>query len=239
MHPLASLAEVFSQVKDPRKPRGVRHPVQGIVALVFLGLLGRIREMEVLTRWAAAHWDELREPLGFTRQAPPHATTISRTLARCDLSQFSLAFFEWVKQYLPDSPLTAAADAKTSRQGYDEGGHPLQLLTVMLHDLQLAIGQWSVRGEKTNEPYVLLNHLEELRQRIPALSCFTGDAIFAQRFLAEAIDDENCDYVLQIKANQGDVLEAMQCSLGGAHERKPEAETVEKRGVLPIAAGCG
>jgi len=239
MHPLASLAEVFSQVKDPRKPRGVRHPVQGILTLVFLGLLGRIREMEVLVRWAKANWDELREPLGFDRDQPPHATTISRTLARCDLSQFSSAFVAWVKQFAPEEPLTAAVDAKTSRQGKDESGHPVQLLTVMLHELKLVVAQWSVRGEKTNEPHVLLNHLEELRQRIPALSCFTGDAIYAQRPLAEAMDDENCDYLLQIKANQGDALEAMHCALGGAYERQPDAQTMEKRADLPIGVVCG
>jgi DDE_Tnp_1-associated len=239
MHPLASLAQVFSQVKDPRNPRGVRHPVRGILTLVFLGLLGRIREMEVLVRWAKANWDELREPLGFLRDEPPHATTISRTLARCDLAQFSLAFLTWVKQLTPDLPLTVAVDAKTSRQGKDEFGHPVQLLTVMLHELKIVVAQWSVRGEKTNEPNVLLNHLEELHQRIPALRCFTGDAIFAQRPLAEAIEDENCDYVLQIKANQSEVLEAARCSLGEAHERKPQAESVEKRGDSPIAVVCG
>lgn len=239
MHPLASLAQVFSQVKDPRKPRGVRHPVQGILALVFLGLLGRIREMEVLVRWAKLNWDERREPLGFLRDEPPHATTISRTLARCDLSQFSKAFLTWAKQFAPEEPLTAAVDAKTSRQGKDELGHPVQLLTVMLQELQIVVAQWSVRGEKTNEPHVLLNHLEELRQRIPALNCFTGDAIYTQRSLADAMEDENCDYVLQIKANQGDTLEAMRCALGEAHERKPDAQTVEKRGDLPIGVVCG
>ena len=55
---LESLAEVFAQVPDPRKPRGIRHPVQGMLALVFLGLLARIREMAVLQRWAETHWDE-------------------------------------------------------------------------------------------------------------------------------------------------------------------------------------
>jgi hypothetical protein len=57
------LAEVFSQVADPRKPRGVRHPFPAILSLVFLGLLARITEMAVVTRWDEAHWDELKGPL--------------------------------------------------------------------------------------------------------------------------------------------------------------------------------
>ena len=51
---LVRLAAVFSQVTDPRKARGIRHPFQGMIALVFLGLLARITEMAVLVRWATA-----------------------------------------------------------------------------------------------------------------------------------------------------------------------------------------
>ena len=41
----------FSQLEDPRCRRGVRHPFSGIVLLTMLGMLARIREMEVLVRW--------------------------------------------------------------------------------------------------------------------------------------------------------------------------------------------
>jgi hypothetical protein len=236
---LDSLAEVFAQVPDPRKKRGVRHPLQGMLALVFLGLLARIREMAVLQRWAKVHWDELQEPLGFERDKPPHATTISRAIAGCDLGKFAQAFLAWVKTVVPDEPLTAAVDAKTSCQGIGEDGKPVQLLTVLVHNLKLVLGQWSVHGEKTNEPNVLKNHLAELTTQFPLLKLITGDAIYAQRPLAEALLDENCDYLLQIKANQGDILDAVQTCLGAAHERKPAAQTAEKKGTPWIGAGCG
>ena len=65
---LADLSAVFSQFNDPRKKRVVRYPSQVVVALVFLGLLGRITELAVLVCWAEAHWKDLRNPLGFTRK---------------------------------------------------------------------------------------------------------------------------------------------------------------------------
>ena len=236
---LETLAEVFAQVPDPRRRRGVRHPLQGILSLVFLGLLARIREMAVLQRWAKEHWEELREPLGFDRDQPPHATTISRTLASCDLGKFSRAFLAWVKTVVPDEPLTVAVDAKTSCQGIDSDGQPVQLVTALVHKLKLVLGQWSVRGEKTNEPGVLKNHLAELKADFPLLKLITGDAIYAQRPLAAALLDENCDYLLQIKGNQADIQEALQHCLGAAHERKPAAQTAEKKGMPSIAASCG
>jgi hypothetical protein len=236
---LESLAEVFVQIPDPRKPRGVRHPLAGMLALTFLGLLARIREMAVLQRWAEAHWEQLCGPLGFEREKPPHATTMSRTLAACDLGAFSRAFLAWVKTVVPDEPLTVAVDGKTSCQGLDAEGQPVQLLTVLVHNLKLVLAQWSVRGEKTNEPNVLKNHLAELKADFPLLKLITGDAIYAQRPLAEALLDENCDYLLQIKGNQPDVQDALQHCLGDAHERKPAAETIEKKGTPWIGAGCG
>ena len=236
---LESLAEVFAQVPDPRRPRGIRHPLPGMLALVFLGLLARIREMAVLQRWAKVHWAELQEPLGFDRDEPPHATTISRTIAGCELGKFAEAFLAWVKTILPDEPLTVAVDAKTSCQGLGEDGQPVQLLTVLVHNLKLVLAQWSVHGEKTNEPQVLKNHMAELTTRFPLLKLITGDAIYAQRPLADALLDENCDYLVQIKGNQADIQDACQHCLGAAHERKPAAQTVEKKGTPWIGVGYG
>jgi hypothetical protein len=236
---LESLAQVFSQITDPRLPRGKRHPLPGMLTLVFLGLLARIREMAVLQRWAEAHWDQLREPLGFERDKPPHATTISRTLAGCSVAEFAQAFTTWTKQVLPEEPFTVAVDAKTSCQGLDSDGEPVQLVTALVHNLKLIIGQWSVRGEKTNESGVLKNRVSELLANFPYLKLITGDAIYTNRPLTEVLLDENCDYLLQIKQNQGDLQEAVVQCLGAAHEHAPAAHTVEKKGMLLNVASCG
>lgn len=237
---LRSLGQVFSQVRDFRDPRGRRHPLSALLSLVFLGLLAQIREMAVLQRWAEDHWELLREPLGFTHPDRPHATTISRALAQCSLADFSQAFLRWLQQLLPPGcPLTIAVDGKTSCQGLDANGQPLHMLTALIHHLKLVAGQWSVSGEKTNEPTALRRHLSELLENFPMLRLVTGDALFAQRPLVEALLDENRDYLLQIKANQADTLDALRNCLGAAHERPPAAQTVEKKGPSAIAASFG
>jgi hypothetical protein len=239
MCPVRSLASVFSQVKDWRRARGKRHPLAGILALVFLGLLARIRELAVLQRWAEANWHLLKEPLGFDRDQPPHATTISRALAGCQVAEFEAAYLTWLQQMLPDEPFVAAVDGKTSCQGLDAEGQPVQLVTVLIHQLKLVIAQWSVRGEKTNEPGVLRQRVAELRQQFPLLTCISGDAIYANRPLAEALQQENCDYLLQIKGNQQDVLDAVRHCLGAAHERKPAAMTAKKKALVLIGGDSG
>jgi hypothetical protein len=237
----STLLDAFSQLKDPRKPRGVRHPFSGMVVLMLLGMLARIREMEVLVRWATAHWDQLREPLGFDRDEPPCATTISRTLAQCSVADFQKALAGWLQTCLTQTPTEGviAVDGKTAKQGLDENGRPLHMLNVFLHDLQITIGQWSVGAEKTNEPTVLRRHLKELLDAYPMLRLLTGDAIFAQRPLAELMHQHGCDYLFQIKANQGDTLDALENCFANVDLQRPAAETTNKRGISRKLAVCG
>jgi hypothetical protein len=239
---LTQLAGVFARVSDPRKARGVRHPFQGMVALVFLGLLARITEMAVLVRWAEAHWDELQEPLGFTRELPPCDTTISRSLARLSLAEFREAFSCWLKSALADCQTrwVAAIDGKTCRQGLAADGSPVQMLNVFLQQMKLALDEWSIGGDKTNEPGSLQRHLAELLAAYPALGLLTGDAIFTQRPLLELLKNHGCDYLFQVKANQPDLLDALKtCFADARSSRRATHETTEKRGIAATPAGFG
>jgi hypothetical protein len=51
--------------------------------------------------------------------------------------------------------------------------------------------------------------------------------------------DQDCDYLVQIKGNQGDVEEVLHQCLGDVEEKQPAAQMVEKKGTLLNAAGCG
>ena len=237
----ATLLDAFSRLDDPRHPRGVRHPFAGMVVLMLLGMLARIREMEVLVRWATIHWDRLREPLGFERNEPPCATTISRTLAKCRVAEFQATLTVWMRACLADKQTdgVVAVDGKTAKQGLDDNGDPLHMLNVFVHDLQVVVGQWSTGAEKTNEPTILRRHLEELLDAYPMLRLFTGDAIFAQRPLAQLICGHGRDYLLQVKDNQGDTLDALENCFAQAALRPPTAHSVDKRGLSKKPAGYG
>ncbi|MBX7167504.1 MAG: hypothetical protein K1X74_14335 [Pirellulales bacterium] len=99
-----------------------------LLALVFSGQLARIRELALLQRRAEAHSDELKEPLEFTRGQPPHATTTRRALAGCALPDFSQALLPWMQGMASaDTPLVAAVNGKTRRQGVAPNGIRAQL----------------------------------------------------------------------------------------------------------------
>ena len=236
----SSLLEAIGRLEDPRDPRGVRHPFSAVVGLVLLGMLARIREMEVLVRWAKRNWDELREPLGFDRDEPPVATTISRTLARCTLSDVQAVFLAWLRERTDErfEAGVCAVDGKTSKQALD-AERPLHMLNVFVQDVQVAIGQWPVAEDKSNEPGTLRRRLDELVAAWPALKLLTGDAIFAQRPLLEALADRGIDYLFQIEANQPETLAALTHCFAAAETRTPDARTVEKKGGWSTSGACG
>lgn len=228
---LPSLVAAFSGVADPRQRRGVRHPFSGILGLVLVGLVCRLSDFASLQRWAARHWHLLRRPLGFTRHKPPHPTTLSRTLAKFSLEEFQAAFSEWLQGVMADrTALVVAVDGKTSKQGFDPQGDPIQMLHVFAQDLKACLGQWPLSGDKHTEPEVLKAHLKELFEKYPALRLITGDALYAQRNLAELILASGHDYLFQIKANQPDILDAAQTCFAQAEDRKADAHTQEKKG---------
>lgn len=236
---LPSLMSFLSEVSDPRQPRGVRHPFSAILGLTLLGLICRVNDFAGLHRWAKAHWHLLRRPLGFTRHRPPHPTTLSRTLAKFSLEELQDAFSQWLAAIIADEPLTVAVDGKTSRQGFNASGHPIQLLNVFAQDVKVCLGQWPLEGDKKTEPEVLKAHLSELFTKYPALRLITGDALYAQRNLAEIIVESGHDYLFALKDNQPDVLDAAKTALAEKQDAEADAIKREKKGAASKLVFCG
>jgi predicted transposase YbfD/YdcC len=104
----------------------------------------------------------------------------------------------------------------------DENGDPLLMLNVFAQQLKLHLASWNVRGDKTNEPNCLKKHLEDLFTMYPSLKLLTGDAIFAQRPLLEAIREYERDYLFQVKENQPKVLQKMKEVFKDAELQEPD-----------------
>ena len=238
--PIASLLDAFRPIDDPRKARGVRHPYASMLALTFLGLLCRQTDMAGLHAGPRTIGGALKGPLGFTRKKPPHATTISRALARFSLEQFRDVFARWVMaQPRAAEAVTVAVDGKTSKQGHDAHGDPVHMLNVFAHELNLCLAQFPVTGGKPTEPQALKHALGELLEHYPCIRLFTADALFTQRPLARAILEADRDFLFAVKDNQPALLEAVLTSFHDAAGREPDAKTVEKKGRSCTPGGSG
>ena len=228
MEAAESLFKCLEQVPDPRRARGVRHPFQAILRLTLLGLVCGQTTMAHISLFARLHWPLLREPLGFVRDYPPHATTISRTLAGVSCQQLQEALSGWVAGVVADRQFNASVDGKWARQSEDAQGNPLMMVNVLAHDLKLCLAQWPA-SDKGYEPRVLREGLGQLFESYPGLRLLTMDALYAERGLCQAIVGHGRDYLVRIKGNQPMALTALTEGFVGEGLAEPQGETVEKK----------
>ena len=230
MEAAESLFACLDQIPDPRRARGVRHPFPAILRLTLLGLVCGQTTMAHIALFARMHWATLKEPLGFVRDEPPHATTISRTLAGIPWEQLQDALVSWVARVVADQGMSASVDGKWAKQSRDAKGNPLVMVNVLAHDLKLCLAQWPA-SEKRYEPGVLRERLGQLFESYPCLRLLTMDALYAERDLCQAIVSYGRDYMVRIKGNRPDVLAALAEGFADRELGRPEAGTLEKKRV--------
>lgn len=224
------LFRYIEEIPDPRKARGIRHPFQAVLRLTLLGLVSGQTTMAHIALFGEKHWAKLKEPLGFTRDRPPHATTISRTLAGISFEQLQRALTGWVGGIVKDQAMSASVDGKWAKQSEDAAGNPLAMVNVLAHDLKLCLAQWPM-SEKRYEPHVLQAQLGQLFEHYPGLRVLTMDALYAERDLCQAIISYGRDYLVRIKGNQPTILAALKEGFPEVELGEPQAQTVEKKRV--------
>jgi hypothetical protein len=114
------------------------------------------------------------------------------------------------------------------------------MLNVFAHEVGLCLAQFPVTDGKPTEPQALKAALAELVEHYPMLRLLTADALFCQRPLAAAILAAGRDFLVAVKDNQPDLLEAVRASLdAAAADRPPDATTAEKKGARSTPGGSG
>ena len=116
------------------------------------------------------NWPALKEPLGFLRDHPPHASTISRTLAGVSHERLQKALTGWVAHMVPAQELNASVDGKWAKQSEDANGNPLVMVNVLAHDLRLCLAQWPASRSGTN-PGCCRSNWRPCSSAIPACGC--------------------------------------------------------------------
>jgi hypothetical protein len=210
---LTLFAQSLKKVPDPRSKQGTTHPCSTLLAVVLLGLLAKVATPAEIARWTERNFTKLSKFLRFGKRKgelpSPCDNTFTRVLKKLSLADLQNAFAEFVNALLQDTTLVAAVDGKVAKQMKDANGDPILMINIFAQNLKLHLASWSVHGDKTNEPACLRKHLEELFTMYPFLKLLTGDAIYSQRPLLEALQEYERDYLFQVKENQPKVLKKM------------------------------
>ena len=193
------LIDVLRTIVDPRKPRGVRHPVVTIAAIAVCAVLSGARSFQAIAEWAQTLGRDTLRQLGSKHRSPPSEPTIRRMLQKLDAVEVDTKVGQWLAGLCQEDGRAIAIDGKTLRGAHDFGEKPPHLLSAVLHQEAVVLGQVNV-DSKENEIKALPALLNELQLQGAVV---TLDAMHTQRKTARIlVDEKKADYVFIVKDNQ-------------------------------------
>jgi hypothetical protein len=187
-------------VADPRHRRGVRHPMEVVLAIAVCAMLSGAQSLAAIAQWAADLSREQLRQLGSRRPRGPSEPTLRRVLRQLDAATLDQQLGQWVAHHtraLQGAGL--AIDGKTLRGSGAGTTKPVHLVSAVLHEAGVVLAQHRV-PEKTNE----ITSVTPLFAALPITGAVvTGDAMFTQKDIAtHIVEDKHADYLFTVKDNQ-------------------------------------
>ena len=90
------LLEALREIEDPRRPKGVRHPLSAVPALPVCAMLSGARSLYAIAQWGREHL-QLAQFLGFSREQTPCVATLHHVFRQLDVDAFELALGRWAR----------------------------------------------------------------------------------------------------------------------------------------------
>jgi hypothetical protein len=185
------LLELLAQVPDPRKRRGRRHPLAGLLAVGIAAVTAGSRSFAAIGQWAADAGPEVLAGLGAAR-GPAEESTFRRAFALVSPDVLDRLLGAWLhtRAARAGGRLVIAIDGKTVRGARDETGKAPHLVAALAHGIGAVLGQVAVDAKSNEIPAVreLLKAFTDL-----AGAVITIDALHTQHDTAKAVLARHAD----------------------------------------------
>jgi predicted transposase YbfD/YdcC len=228
---LRDLESIFAQVEDPRMERTKLHRLRDIIILAICGVLCGADGWVEIEEFGKAKEAFFTELLDLPNGRPSHET-FGRVFALLDPKQFEASFVQWVQGISRTVKGVIAIDGKTLRRSHDRqaGKKALHLVSAWAVENRVVLAQLATE-EKSNE----MTAIPLLLKQLALKGCLvTIDAMGTQTKIAAQIIEQEGDYALALKDNQGNLYEEVQATFalaeqdGWADLPEPSVRFVEK-----------
>jgi predicted transposase YbfD/YdcC len=200
-----SIVEQFADVPDPRIDRNKLHNLQEMIVIAICAVICGADSWVDVEGFGRAKEAWLKTILKLENGIPSH-DTFGRVFARLDPEKFQASFCKWVQGI---SQITegevVAIDGKQLRRSHDKrlGKEAIYMVSAWANANRLVLGQRKV-DEKSNE----ITAIPQLLDLLALSGCIvTIDAMGCQTEIAQKIIQQDADYVLALKKNQGNLYE--------------------------------
>lgn len=199
----ASLLGHFAGLIDPRVERTRWHSLLDIVAITVCAVICGADNWVDVAFFGRCKEAWFRQWLELPNGIPSH-DTFGRVFAMLDAEQFAGCLGRWMAAVQEATQgQVVAIDGKSLRGSRDgaKGKGAVHLVSAWASSNHLVLGQVKV-DDKSNE----ITAIPELLRLLSLKGCIvTIDAIGCQKAIAQEIVNREADYVLAVKANQGEL----------------------------------
>src|SRR2546425_1217336 len=212
---LRDVESIFAQVEDPRMERTKLHRLRDIIILAICGVICGAEGWVEIEEFGKAKEAWFTELLDLPNGIPSH-DTFGRVFARLDPKQFEASFVQWVQGISKTIQGVVAIDGKTLRRSHNRsaGKKALHLVSAWAVENRLVLAQLATE-EKSNE----ITAIPLLLQQLALAGCIvTIDAMGTQTKIAEQIIEQEGEYALALKDNQGNLYEEVQATFALAEK---------------------
>jgi predicted transposase YbfD/YdcC len=200
-----SIASIFAEMRDQRKPKGIRYQFQSLLILLSLAKLCLQDTPSEIADWVKNRSDLLKEKLGLNWQPMPSQSTWQRLLGQnIEASDFDEKVGQYFQRLNSAERQLYNLDGKVVCGTIDkESNNRLHLLALQESAANLVIEQTALEvGENEISAAKRLLAKADLATKI-----VSGDAIFAQQELAKTVVEKGGEYLWKLRANQGKMYE--------------------------------
>ena len=192
--------ECWDGLDDPRTGNAGLHDFHEILAIAMCAVLCGAQGSVDMGLFAKSKEPFLRGFLKLENGVPSH-DTFSRLFRRLDPEQFRAAFQRFMAGFSRQCEGVVAIDGKVLRRSFDKasGKSPLHMVSAWGCEQRLVLAQIAT-GAKSNEITAVPKLLKMLTLKGTIV---TADALNCQRSIARQIVDQDGDYALALKGNQG------------------------------------
>ena len=191
----------FSSLTDPRIELKSKHKLIDIIVITLCATLAGADEWTEIAEFGLAKHDWFKGFLELPNGIPSH-DTFGRVFSMICPEEFEKSFLHWVRDAFRNiAPQVVAIDGKTLRHSYDRSSNKaaIHMVSAWATENRLVLGQIKTE-EKSNE----ITAIPELLSVLELKGCIvTIDAMGCQREIVRQIVEQEADYVISLKGNQG------------------------------------
>lgn len=208
LKPKITITDHFAQMSDPRVDRTKRHKLIDIITIALCAVICGADSWVAIELYGCTKYEWLKTFLELANGIPSH-DTFARVFAQLNPQQFQECFLSWMRSIQKiTSGEIVAIDGKTLCGSFDKasGQSAIEIVSAWATKNRIVLGQVKVDSQ-SNE----ITAIPELLKVLELSGCIvTIDAIGCQKEIVKLISQQDADYVITLKKNQGNLYDEVE-----------------------------